>query len=195
MVSTMAARKKSDGGAARSEGRKRAQNKRQEAKYGLQGFTAQANRNLATSRVIPRAQETAMAGLGLSAGSAIGQAGLRVASRIGSRVGGRLANRIGSGYLADSMAVISRTKRGTVSTPKGPRRMTPAELKVRKKGLSTIASNQAARVASAVDNQVTSLVTGAVKTGSRIGGNVVAGASVASAKKNNRSKGSKTTKR
>lgn len=65
-VSNMASRKKSDGGAARAAGRKRVQNKRQEAKYGLQGFTAQANRNLRQPK-IDRPQEIALAGIEASA--------------------------------------------------------------------------------------------------------------------------------
>ena len=53
------ARKKTDGGAIRAEGRKRVYNKKQEAKYGLQGFVARAE----TSRNWDKPQDIAMAGI------------------------------------------------------------------------------------------------------------------------------------
>lgn len=72
------ARKKTDGGAIRAEGRKRVQNKRQEAKYGLQGFTAQANKNLnAPGRYLPTRQQTGMGIIeasGFGAAASVGRA-------------------------------------------------------------------------------------------------------------------------
>lgn len=71
IVSNMASRKK-DGGAARAEGRKRVQNKRTEAKYGLQGFTKQAEANLrAPGRYIPTARQS---GMGIIEASGFGNA-------------------------------------------------------------------------------------------------------------------------
>jgi hypothetical protein len=83
MVSTMASRKKSDGGAERAKGRQRAQNKKTEAKYGLQGFTAQANKNLQNPRYIPTAKQSGMGIIeasGFGAAPSVGRAVAKVAS-------------------------------------------------------------------------------------------------------------------
>lgn len=53
------AKKKTDGGAARAESRKRVYNKKQEEKYGLQGFVARAE----ASRNWDKPQDIAMAGI------------------------------------------------------------------------------------------------------------------------------------
>lgn len=84
----MAAKKKFDGGAARAQGRKKVHNKRQEARYGMQGFTAQANRNL-QQPVLGRPQDTAIAGIGVSS-AGVGRLAGRAIARTG--VPARIAN-------------------------------------------------------------------------------------------------------
>jgi len=78
ILSTMASKKK-DGGASRAAGRARVNNKRQEAKYGLQGFTGQVNANLARPR-FGTPQEVAVAGAFAGAGRAAPKVGRAVAN-------------------------------------------------------------------------------------------------------------------
>lgn len=182
--------KKKDGGAARAEGRRRVQNKRTEAKYGLQGFTAQANRNL-SKPIIPRAQETAMAGLGISAGSAVAAAGAAIGRRVGARLGSALGRRVGGAYLSQQMGPISQARPGVTRMPQGTRVTTRAQMAAKQKGLTTIASNQAARVSSAIESRTSAFVSRASTAASRGTGRAIQATTASSTKR----KGSTKTKK
>lgn len=124
-------------------------------------------------------------------GAAIGQAGSKLGSVIGKAAGAELGERVGSSYLDDALRAIDKSSQGgrvfKTNTPMGPtlgstKIMTPGQLESAKKGLSTIASNQASRVASNVAGEVQNLVSGAIRATSRGVGAIVAGAGVANNK-------------
>jgi len=133
-------------------------------------------------------------------GAAIGQAGSKLGSVIGKAAGAELGERVGSSYLDDALRAIDKSSQGgrvfKTNTPMGPtlgstKIMTPGQLESAKKGLSTIASNQASRVASNVAGEVQNLVSGAIRATSRGVGAIVAGAGAATNKK---SKGRKNAR-
>ena len=129
MVSTMASRKK-DGGAARAEGRKRVQNKRQEAKYGLQGFTAQANKNLQMSNFPSKAEQATLllGGVGKVAGKA-GGLGKALKNEALTKPAAKIANQIGDAAFDIAVGSIKRgpvnlggvvkNTKSTIFTPAG----------------------------------------------------------------------------
>ena len=128
MVSNMASRKK-DGGAARAEGRRRVQNKRTEAKYGLQGFTKQAEANLrAPGRYSPTARQSGMGIIEASGFGAAASVGRVVKGALGSRtyygVHGsattglrQITPRIGSSSAATNRAVAGTYGKAAVPGP------------------------------------------------------------------------------
>lgn len=79
------ASKKKDGGAERAKARKAVRNKRQEAKYGLQGFVKQANKNLkAPGKYIPTAWQSGM-GIIEASGVGVGKAVAKTAAKVGAK--------------------------------------------------------------------------------------------------------------
>ena len=84
----MAKKKKSDGGAQRVNARRAVANKRKEKKYGLEGFTRQAEKNLkAPGRYIPTARQS---GLGIIEASGFGATKAAVKSGVTARAWNKL---------------------------------------------------------------------------------------------------------
>lgn len=165
--------KKKDGGAARAEGRRRVQNKRTEAKYGLQGFTKQAEANLrAPGRYLPTAQQS---GEGIIAASGFGATGAvasvvskgvsKAATRIGTGFGQSVFRQLTSKIKPTSAASKIKNLRGTVVTDLGvgrggymvTPRLTPNQVSGIAKGQVTRASNQAARSAAIAEQGARSM--------------------------------------
>ena len=129
-MSNMASRKKSDGGAARAAGRQRVQNKRTEAKYGLQGFTAQANKNLQTSIVPSKAEQATLllGGVGNVAGKA-GGLGKALKNEVLTKPAAKIANQVGDAAFDIAVGSIKRgpvnlggvikNTKSTIYTPAG----------------------------------------------------------------------------
>ena len=126
----MAAKKKSDGGAARAEGRARVNNKRQEARYGMQGFVSEANKNLQMSNLPSKSEQATLLipGVGKNIGKVSGL-GKAIKTEVLTKPAAKIANQIGDAAFdiavgsikrgpANLGGVIKNTK-STIFTPAG----------------------------------------------------------------------------
>ena len=186
----MASRKK-DGGAQRAEARRKVANKKTEKKYGLEGFTKQAEKNL-KSPILPTNKEMGA----VIAGGAATQLAAMAANKVASKVGAKLGNTVANNYMDDAMRLIDKSKQGgrvfRTNTPMGPslgstKIMNAKQLEAAKGGLAKISENKANKIESNIRQELSNLVSGAIRATSR-------GANIANTKYQTSKKGRKNAR-
>lgn len=204
----MASKKKTDGGAARADARRRTQNNRIAKKMGMPGLATQFENYKKQSPWGSKAEQAALlmsggtAKLPSSVSNAIGRSAAKIGKEIGDDVLAKALSKIKPGSAAPKI----KNLKGTVITPLGggkgglyvqpPR--TPAQIRGAMQSQATRAANQADQIAALTSSAAKK---GIVK-GAKVGvGGTAAGAAAGYAKgrydekkKNKKSKAPRTTR-